>query len=69
MYRSWAAVVTLRRQQTVSVDTGPREPCTWNGESCVHHPIPKVSNPDVPVLGCGCHPQTAADGIGGHWTT
>ena len=47
---------------------------TWakhlvNGVSCWHHPIPKVSNPDVPVLGCGCHPQTVADGIGGHWTT
>ena len=23
----------------------------------------------IPVLGCGCHPQTAADGISGHWTT
>ena len=23
----------------------------------------------IPVLGCGCHPQTVADGIGGHWTT
>ena len=23
----------------------------------------------IPVLGCGCHPQTTADGIGGHWTT
>ena len=30
-----------------------------NGVSCWHHPIPKVSNPDVPVLGCGCHPRAA----------
>ena len=28
--------------------------------SCWHHPIPKVGNPDVSVLGCGCHPQMVA---------
>ena len=27
--------------------------------SCWHHPIPKVGNPDVSVLGCGCHPRAA----------
>ena len=34
-----------------------------NGVRCWHHPIPKVGNPDVPVLGCGCHPRA-----GGVWS-
>ena len=37
---------------------------TWamhpvNVVSCWHHPIPKVCNPNVPVLGCDCHHRAA----------